>query len=213
MKFTDGYWMTKRGVNIYNAVEVYDVEIDKGSVTIYCPSTKIMHRGQTLQGPLLTMKFSSPCEDIIRVQAYHFIGGAQKEPAFELNKEPCPLDVSETAHELIISSGKLTAKIYKTDFKIEYLYNGRLLTSTGKRNLGYITAPDGNYMREQLALDIGEKIYGLGERFTPFVKNGQSVDIWNEDGGTASELAYKNIPFYMTNKGYGVFVNDTGRVS
>lgn len=213
MKFTDGYWMTKKGVSIYNAVEVYDVEIDKGSVTIYCPSTKIMHRGQTLQGPLLTIKFSSPCEDIIRVQAYHFIGGVQKEPTFELNKEPCPLDVSETANELIISSGKLTAKIYKTDFKIEYLYNGRLLTSTGNRNLGYIIAPDGNYMREQLALDIGEKIYGLGERFTPFVKNGQSVDIWNEDGGTASELAYKNIPFYITNKGYGVFVNDTGRVS
>jgi len=39
------------------------------------------------------------------------------------------------------------------------------------------------------------------------------VDIWNADGGTASEQAYKNIPFYMTNRGYGVFVNDPGKVS
>ena len=63
-----------------------------------------------------------------------------------------------------------------------------------------------NYMVEQLLLDVGEYVYGLGERFTPFVKNGQIVEMWNEDGGTASEIAYKNIPFYITNKGYGVWL-------
>jgi alpha-D-xyloside xylohydrolase len=45
------------------------------------------------------------------------------------------------------------------------------------------------------------------------VKNGQSVDMWNEDGGTSSEQAYKNVPFYLTNHGYGVFVSNPGRVS
>ena len=69
------------------------------------------------------------------------------------------------------------------------------------------------YMAEQLALDVDEYIYGLGERFTPFVKNGQIVDMWNEDGGTASGITYKNIPFYITNKGYGVFVDNAGDVS
>jgi alpha-D-xyloside xylohydrolase len=39
------------------------------------------------------------------------------------------------------------------------------------------------------------------------------VDIWNEDGGTASEQAYKNIPFYLTNRGYGMFVNQPEKVS
>ena len=37
--------------------------------------------------------------------------------------------------------------------------------------------------------------------------------MWNEDGGTASEIAYKNIPFYITNKGYGVLVDHEGDVS
>ncbi len=60
---------------------------------------------------------------------------------------------------------------------------------------------------------MGECVYGLGERFTPFVKNGQVVDIWNEDGGTSSEQAYKNIPFYLTNRGYGVLVNHPEKVS
>src|SRR5689334_13710471 len=68
-------------------------------------------------------------------------------------------------------------------------------------------------MHEQLALGVGEYVYGLGERFTSFVKNGQTVEIWNKDGGTGSEQAYKNVPFYLTNRGYGVFVNHPEQVS
>jgi len=75
-----------------------------------------------------------------------------------------------------------------------------------------------HYMREMLNLDVDTKIYGFGERFTPFVKNGQTVDIINKDGGTGSEQSYKNIPFYLAckpgideNSGiyYGVFVNES----
>ena len=43
--------------------------------------------------------------------------------------------------------------------------------------------------------------------------HGQSVDIWNEDGGTSTDQSYKNIPFYLTDKGYGVFVNSSDKVS
>lgn len=39
------------------------------------------------------------------------------------------------------------------------------------------------------------------------------MDTWNSDGGTASEQAYKSIPFYLTNKGYGVLVDNEGDVS
>jgi alpha-D-xyloside xylohydrolase len=62
-------------------------------------------------------------------------------------------------------------------------------------------------------LSPGETIYGLGERFGPFVKNGQTVDIWNEDGGTDSPIAYKNVPFFISSKGYGVFIDSTDLVS
>ncbi len=67
-------------------------------------------------------------------------------------------------------------------------------------------------MRQQLSMGVGELIYGLGERFTAFIKNGQSVSIWNEDGGTSTYQSYKNIPFYISNKGYGVFVNHPEKV-
>ena len=41
---------------------------------------------------------------------------------------------------------------------------------------------------------------------------GQSVSVWNQDGGTSSEQAYKCVPFYITNRGYGVFINHPGEV-
>lgn len=36
--------------------------------------------------------------------------------------------------------------------------------------------------------------------------------MWNSDGGTCSEQAYKCVPFYLSSKGYGVFVNHPGEV-
>ena len=57
-----------------------------------------------------------------------------------------------------------------------------------------------SYVHEQLELGVGETIYGLGERFGPLVKNGQTIEIWNADGGTSSEQAYKNVPFYVSNR-------------
>ncbi len=90
----------------------------------------------------------------------------------------------------------------------------KVITTSGTRGMGIIeTEGDGRYMHEQLSLGVGEYVYGLGEHFTAFIKNGQAVDIWNWDGGTSSEQAYKNIPFYMTNRGYGVFVNHPELVS
>lgn len=43
-----------------------------------------------------------------------------------------------------------------------------------------------SYMKVSLGLGVGENVYGLGERFGPFIKNGQTVEVSNEDGGTSS---------------------------
>ena len=84
---------------------------------------------------------------------------------------------------------------------IAFYEGGRFLTESGPRSAAYILDHGQPHMRGQLHLSVGECVYGLGERFTPFVKNGQVVDIWNRDGGTGSEQAYKNVPFYITNRG------------
>ncbi len=215
MKFTDGFWLKKKGVSIYSPAEVRDFVTNEKSIILYAPVTRISNRGQTLQGPMLTIEISSPCSDIIRVVSRHFIKKIIKQPEFELNysKGFVP-EIFDEEGQLVLKSGKTSVRVNKKDFSISFYYEDRLLTRSGTGQMGYITTENsGVYMREQLDLSIGECVYGLGERFAAFVKNGQSIDIWNEDGGTSSEQSYKNIPFYITNRGYGVFVNHPEKVS
>ena len=68
-------------------------------------------------------------------------------------------------------------------------------------------------MSSSFVLEPGEKIYGLGERFSNFVKNGQEVNMWNADGGTETVQSYKNIPLYLSNRCYGVLVNSSKKIS
>src|SRR5690606_22556659 len=114
-----------------------------------------------------------------------------------------------------LSSGPLSLRVdTAAPWRLDFTAEGRTLTSVEGRGTGFAVTPDGaHHSLAQLSLGVGELVYGLGERFTPFTRNGQVVDIWQADGGTASEQAYKNVPFYLTNKGYGVFVNHPGLVS
>jgi alpha-D-xyloside xylohydrolase len=49
------------------------------------------------------------------------------------------------------------------------------------------------HMAVSLGLQVGELVYGLGERFGPLVKNGQSIDLWNEDAGTCSPYSKSTV--------------------
>lgn len=66
--------------------------------------------------------------------------------------------------------------------------------------------------RTTMELFHDEQFYGFGEKFTNLNKRGQTITLWNRNPyGSGSELAYKNIPFYLSTRGYGVFVNTTFR--
>ncbi len=217
MKFTNGYWRIREEIDPVYAVEYYDCEVKDNKLTVYAATRHMGDRGDTLNQPMLTVTFSSPMEDVIKVSAVHFKGALNKGPAYEVNEQSGDfISISETGEKITYTSGKTSAVIYKTAnaWKVEFKDGNRLLTESSYRNLAYMKNKETkqNYMAEQLLLDVGEYVYGMGERYTPFIKNGQVVEIWNEDGGTASEQTYKNIPFYITNKGYGVFVGHAGDV-
>ena len=216
MKFTDGYWHIRAGYNVLYPIEIRDHEIDGGSVTVYASTKKINHPGDTLNTALITAKFSSPMEDVICVEYSHFQGADPAGPEYELHAPGAgSVSVEDGPEAITLTSGKLSVSIRKQGgWNVDYFYEGRRLTGSGSKGPAYIKAASGEaYIREQLDLGIGESIYGLGERFTPFIKNGQVVDLWNEDGGTCSEQAYKNVPFYLSSYGYGVFVAHPEKVS
>lgn len=217
MKFTSGYWMTRKEITPLYAAEYADHRIFGTELAVYVPSKHIGDRGDALNLGMLTVYLSSPMENVIKVSVRHFEGAAYHGPFAEARQTNPQVQIEETDTELIYRSGRTSAVIDKrpASWGIRFLDGDRELTETNYRNMAYMQNRDTgrNYMTEQLALDVGESVYGFGERFTPFVKNGQVVEMWNEDGGTASEIAYKNIPFYISNKGYGVLVDNEGDVS
>ena len=215
MKFTDGQWLLQPGVTAHYAAEVHSIASEGNKLVVLAPVRPIKHRGDTLQGPLLTVTLSSPLSCIVRVRIEHAAGGLARGPQIPLlPQEEVAVTINDSGESATLTSGELTARVKKDNWYLSFEAGGRVLTTSGWRGMAYMqTADRGNHVVEQLSLGVGECVYGLGERFTAFVKNGQVVEITNKDGGTASEQAYKNVPFYLTNRGYGVLVNETRPVS
>ncbi|HEX5323652.1 MAG TPA: alpha-xylosidase, partial [Capsulimonadaceae bacterium] len=215
MKFTDGNWMMQPGVHPYYAAEAYEIDAGQDRLTIQTPTRSINHRGDTLGGPLLTITFSSPMPDVVGVEIRHYTGGQEKGPNFELfPQKGINPTVEVNDDSATLTSGRLSVRVARKGWEVDFQAEGGTVTRSAGRGIGYMQVEgEGAYVHEQLSLGVGECVYGLGERFTSFVKNSQVVDIWNRDPGTGSDQAYKNIPFYLTNRGYGVFVDNPGRVS
>lgn len=224
MLFGNGCWLQKEGCACFTPQEVYFENTEATKVTLCLPTSRIVNRGCTLGGINLTMVITSPAPDVLRVQTYHHLGVKKREPEFELyQKEEQPLTVTSDEEKLTVTSGGLTLEIGKKNWYMAYRRRNEVITRSAAKDLACMKTDwkgdaydkgDGTetYMRQQLTMGVGELIYGLGERFTAFTKNGQSVTIWNEDGGTSTYQSYKNIPFYISNKGYGVFVNHPEKV-
>ncbi|WP_432680594.1 alpha-xylosidase [Weissella cibaria] len=210
------------------------------ALRVYSAYHRINSRSDMLDVGATTMTVFSPAEDVIGVELKHF-DRDDKNPLYELqNNNVTPaIEIAESVATL--TSGDLQLAVSMHDkFNIDFNYKGKRITGseykaqasiddlsgkqlgqvmhantvTGAQNLGpqgSVAATD-HFMREQLSLLPGTNVYGFGERFGAFVKNGQSIDTINMDGGTGSEQSYKSIPFYMTGKAgvyYGVFVNES----
>ena len=211
MKFTNGLWLVRDNFDVDSPACVYDYKIadDQKKVSVFAPYKQINGRADTTDVGASTIEFTAPQKNILGVKLIHF-DQLPKNPSFHVNDEHLAMETQTDEKNLTIASGDLTAKLpLDGTFKMQFFGNGKLLTASEPGMQGEINdRNDGrHYMREALNLDVNEKVYGLGERFTNFVKNGQSVDIVNKDAGTGSEQTYKNIPFYITNHGYGIFVD------
>jgi alpha-D-xyloside xylohydrolase len=242
MKFTDGFWHARPGVEALYAQEARDLAVELGAdgrdeLVAWAPTRVIAARGDTLNRPMLTVSLASPAEGVIRVRVEHHCG-TPRDVGFEIEADGAhraQVVVDDDAG--VVDAGSLRARIRRgAPWELTFEdADGGAITTSGHKSVGYMKLAPGApvaaepagvagittsglaeapaYLHTQLSLGVGELVYGLGERFGPLVKNGQTVDIWNADGGTSSEQAYKNVPFYLTNRGYGVLVNHAGHVS
>lgn len=238
MIFSDGCWVTQNSFEVKYASQPYEITTTENTITILATPFVGRERGDTLMGPNLEFTFTSTVENIIKVNVVHFRGGLDNSPKFELYKDDSFKPIIRELEDYIeMISGDTKIVIKKGYYwDVKYYYKDRYLTGSLGKATSYITEnkyyakarlelqesdlffqypQDANttYIREQLNTDIGECIYGFGEKFTTFVKNGQKVEMWNSDGGTCTEKSYKCIPFYVSSRSYGVLVNSSDRVS
>lgn len=233
MRLSDGKMKNAPGIQVHSAQVPAEFARTTSGISAFVFCKEVKTKWDTTRGVAIHVDFEAVRPNVIRVKFCHFSGGLEKGPAFVLNEETVPVTFDEGDTYIAMTCGELTVKIQKQGhLKFDFYHGDKWLTGSEEGGMAYVTDVDyeaerwcdfngmpkpvhymqETYMREELTLSVGEKIYGLGERFTPFIKNGQDVEIWNKDGGTISEQTYKNIPFYLSNRGYGVLVNHPEKV-
>lgn len=99
--------------------------------------------------------------------------------------------------------------------------SGKLLTSTQHRvdndstftpilPLSFVrrSADYSRSFNAAFTLSPDEKIFGCGESFTGLDKRGQKVVLWTDDAnGVQNPGMYKPVPFFMSSRGYGMFIH------
>ncbi|MGF6441760.1 alpha-xylosidase [Paraburkholderia youngii] len=217
MKISDGNWLIRDGLNVSYSAAPHSVEIVGDELHVRVAPRDVSNRERQLDTGLFTWRFFAPQSGVIGVRIEHFSGALDRGPHFALNREPGAVVTRNTETEASLTSGSLTVRVAKSgDWSVDFLRDGERITGSGFRASGQVHDANQHgaaFMFDRLDLGVGENVYGLGERFTAFVKNGQVVESWNRDGGTGTDQAYKNVPFYLTNRGYGVLVNHPENVS
>jgi len=155
-------------------------------------------------------------------------GGQNADPdALATEVEPT---VGHEDGELVLETAALTIRIGTDEWSFSVAdATGRVLfeerrAQTDKKNdpgvwpLGFEERQTSEWLytvdQTGIGFDIqpNEHYYGLGEQFAEFDKRGQSVDAWvAQPHSTDNQRAYKNVPFYLSSWGYGIYVDTDDR--
>ena len=166
--------------------------------------------------PMVVGQFSGPSQCSIDVvgQAAHTM--LDKAPWLKTGEEE-----AEASGQISLSTAKLYIAISLNPYRLEvYQTDGKRICGIGgpekdnfanwdAYNTGVTRTMSGNPVAvECFDLAYNECIYGLGERFIKLNKVGQTIDLNMVDAlGVTTPRAYKNIPFFASTHGYGVFFN------
>jgi len=114
-----------------------------------------------------------------------------------VNKNPWELSVHDKA-------GRIVCRENVSNVNVRGEFEGYPLGFSIKGDLGEVK------VFETLCLFSDEHFYGFGEKFSDLDKRGQRVTSWTVDAlGNSTPRSYKNVPFFMSTKGYGIFINSS----
>jgi alpha-D-xyloside xylohydrolase len=177
---------------------------------------------------MFNLRIDIPRDDVCRVRLQEdndFDETFTPMVANDIRDVSCKVDFIEDELCYRLQTGKLSLRVYKTDFRIElYDKDGNKITTSGGKTdnhfgITYDSYPMGIvrdrrhklwYAVNSFDLTHDESIYGLGEHFGPMNKVGETLRLWITEGvGNSTGRVYKTVPFYVSTRGYGVFFNQT----
>lgn len=170
-----------------------------------------------------SIEFVSP--KAIRIRATTGTVAKADEPSLMLVKEPTrdnSWQYTKIAGGHQYKSAYGTVTITENPWAIEFRdVNGKLLTKTrgvADNKSSYTASMPFCFVRRAadysrsvapvFTISPDEKIFGCGESFTKFNKYGQKVNLYTSDpNGIETSGMYKPIPFFMSSRGYGMFMH------
>ncbi|MDI6883965.1 MAG: alpha-xylosidase [Hadesarchaea archaeon] len=132
-------------------------------------------------------------------------------------------ELKEEKDSLSIKTSKLGINIDKDPWRLlVYDAKGKIICQEFSTKdvgimypLGFSIGKDsgGINVFETISLSPDEHIFGLGEKFSSLDKKERRIISWTTDAlGTSTPRTYKNIPFFMSTRGYGIFVNSSHEI-
>jgi len=141
----------------------------------------------------------------------------------ELGADP---EISVSGEKVTITTFRLSWTVETSPFRMVATDPaGRLLTEVGggeKNNFGNWDSLNAGLLHngsqrvatENFSLRPREAVYGFGEKFLKLDKTGQTIELDTDDAiGVMTPRSYKNIPFYVTTAGYGIYFNHSSRMT
>ncbi|GHO81551.1 hypothetical protein KSD_93220 [Ktedonobacter sp. SOSP1-85] len=188
----------------------------------------IVLQGQTRSGENATVTLTLVADGIARV----LLENEESDPARirlarDFPADECEVTITHSEGYVYLQTPSLRIEVALQPFHLTFRdTDGRLLLSQNYSEVTNVrmkltVLPFGlskiNGHRvafhDSFTAEPDEHFFGFGEKFTDFDKRGQRITTWNIDcGGAFSERSYKNVPFVVSTRKYGVFVDTTNAV-
>lgn len=187
-------------------------------------SDRISLKGTTGDGTTLVVEIAAAGEGTVRVRLSQDPDARSRSAKVASLVHPGvdpAARAEQLGHRIRLTTGPLVAEISLDPWGLRFLdlagtelvasNAGEVDISGRLRTLPFgLSTVDGAIVayHESFTAAADEHFAGFGEKFTAFDKRGQRAVMWNYDAfGAESDRAYKNVPFYLSSRGYGVVVD------
>ena len=188
MKISDGNWLVQPGLNLIQPVQVYEVEQQGNDMIVLCRVARSARTPGNWTFRSLPCAFLSAGRRDRRTHGA-LSGALNNGPHYPLNVvKDVKVEIHNGAEIAELKSGNLTARVTKGDFwSLDFLRNGVRITGSQLKTTATcrIRKPTATICSSAWISASADTVYGLGERFTALVRNGQTVDTWNETAAPA----------------------------